>query len=238
VQAFLGLGVYGAITRIARFYQVSRLFVYTLLWQLRALYTLEVCDPLSAQAIRTEVDQSILLLRLAGQGSLEAISHILTQLRLPFSSMGYIAPRLATDARTLPYVALAGTQLVFLLCDESFTLGQPILVTVEPRSLAILKIALVDQREAETWKKPWEAWADAGLLEHPTGVAAQGAGLVTGCALLGLLHHPELFHLLRPLAMFGARFYRQALAAIAWEDARGGLESGRSEPVSNKRMAS
>ena len=37
VQAFLGLGVYGEITRIARFYQVSRLFVYTLLWQLRAL---------------------------------------------------------------------------------------------------------------------------------------------------------------------------------------------------------
>ena len=32
VQALLGLGVYGEITRIARFYQVSRLFVYKLLW--------------------------------------------------------------------------------------------------------------------------------------------------------------------------------------------------------------
>ena len=28
VQACLGLGVYGEITRIARFYHVSRLFVY------------------------------------------------------------------------------------------------------------------------------------------------------------------------------------------------------------------
>ena len=57
VQAFLGLGVYGEITRIARFYQVSRLLVYKLLWQLLALYTLEVCDPLSAQASRKEVDR-------------------------------------------------------------------------------------------------------------------------------------------------------------------------------------
>jgi hypothetical protein len=37
VHAFLGLGVYGEITRIARFYQVSRVFVYTRLWQLLAL---------------------------------------------------------------------------------------------------------------------------------------------------------------------------------------------------------
>jgi len=35
--------------------------------------------------------------------------------------------------------------------------------------------------------------------------------------LMGLMHHPDLFHLLRPLAILGERFYRQALAAIAWE---------------------
>jgi hypothetical protein len=238
VQAFLGLGVYGEITRIAQFYQVSRLFVYKLLWQLLALYTLEVCDPLSAQEIRKEVDRYILLLRLEGHCSLEAIAQILKQLGLPFSSIGYISQRLATYARTLPKAALSGTQITFLLCDEIFTLGQPILITVEPRSLAILKIELVDNREAETWKKHWEALADAGLIEHPTVVADQGAGLVKGCALMGLMHHPDLFHLLRPLAIFGERFYRQALAAIAWEYERGEWEIGRSEAVINKRRES
>src|SRR2546430_4803326 len=238
VPAFLGLGVYGEITRIAQFYQVSRLFVYKLLWQLLALYTLEVCDPLSAQVIRKEVDRYILLLRLEGHCSLEAISQILKQLGLPFSSIGYISQRLATYARALPNTVLSGTQIVFLLCDEIFTLGQPILITVEPRSLAILKIELVDNREAETWKKHWQALADAGLIEHPTVVTDQGAGLVKGCALMGLMHHPDLFHLLRPLAIFGERFYRQALAAIAWEYERGSLEIGRSEAVINKRMES
>src|SRR5437899_1083103 len=238
VQAFLGLGVYVEITRIARFYQVSRLFVYKLLWQLLALYTLEICDPLSAQAMRKEVDRYILLLRLEGHCSLEAISQILKQLGLPFSSIGYISQRLATYARALPKASLSGTQIVFLLCDEIFTLGQPILLTVEPRSLAILKIELGDNREAETWKKHWEALADAGLIAHQTVVADQGAGLVKGCALMGLRHHPDVFHLLRPLAMCGERFSRQALAAIAWEYERGGVGVGRSEPVINKRMAS
>src|SRR5919109_628926 len=237
-QAFLGLGVYGAITRIAKSYRVSRLFVDTLLWQLMLLYELDMGAPGSPEAIRKEVDRHILLLRLEGHCALEAISQILKQLGLPFSSIGYISQRLATYSRTLPKAVLSGTPIVFLLCDEIFTLGQPILITVEPRSLAILRIELVDNREAETWKKHWQALADAGLIEHPTVVADQGAGLVKGCALMGLLHHPDLFHLLRPLAIFGERFYRQALAAIAWEYERGSLEIGRSESVIKKRMES
>ena len=156
-QAFLGLGVYGAITRIAKSYRVSRLFVYKLLWQLMLLYELEVCDPGSPEAIRKEVDRHILLLRLEGHCALERISQILRQLGLPFSSVGYIAQRLAAYAQALPKEEWADAQIVFLLCDEIFTRGQPILLTVEPRSLAILKIELVENREAETWKQHWDA---------------------------------------------------------------------------------
>src|SRR5262252_4156660 len=238
VQAFLGLGVYGEITRIAQAYQVSRLFVYKLVWQLLTVYALRVCDLASAQAIRIEVDRHILLLRLEGHCSLASISQIIKQLGLPHASVGYSSQRFTVYARALSQEMVSGAPIVFLLCDEIFTLGQPRLHTVEPRSLAMLKIELVDNREAETWKKPWEALADAGLIEPPTVVADQGAGLVKGCALMGLLQHPDLFHLLRPLAMCGERFYRQALAAIAWEDERGGLEIGRSEPVINKRTES
>jgi hypothetical protein len=238
VQAFLGLGVYGEITRIAQSYQVSRLFVYKLVWQLPTVYALQVREPSSAQAIRKEVDRHILLLRLEGPCALESISQIIKQLGLPKASVGYISQRLTSYARALPKEVVSGAPIVFLLCDEIFTLGQPILLTVEPRSLAILKIELVDNREAETWKKHWEALAEAGLIEPQTVVADQGAGLVKGCALMGLRHHPDLFHLLRPLAIFGERFYRQALAASAWEYERGGLEIGRSEPVIHKRMAS
>jgi hypothetical protein len=236
-QAFLGLGVYGTITRIATSYRVSRLFVYKLLWQLLLLYELDVCDPSSPEAIRTEVDRHILLLRLEGHCALERISQILRQLGLPFSSVGYISQRLAAYAQALPKEGWADAQIVFLLCDEIFTRGQPILLTVEPRSLAILKIELVENREAETWKQHWDALAEAGLLDQQTVVSDQGPGLLKGCTLMGLTHHPDLFHLLRPLAMFGERFYRKALAAIAREYERGSLEVGRSEAVITKRSA-
>ena len=54
---------------------------------------------------------------------------------------------------------------------------------------------------------------------------------------MGLIHHPDLFHLRPPLAIL-ERFYRQALAAIAWEYERGSLEIGRSGSVIDKRMES
>jgi hypothetical protein len=237
VQGFLGLGVYGEITRIAQSYQVSRLFVSKLVWQLLTVYALQVCEPSSTQAMRKEVDRHILLLRLEGHGALERISQILKQLGRPFSSVGYISQRLAAYAQALPKEQWTDAQIVFLLCDEIFTRGQPILITVEPRSLAILKIELVDNREAETWKQHWDALAEAGLLEQQTVVSDQGPGLVKGCTLMGLTHHPDLFHLLRPLAMCGERFYRKALAAIAREYERGSVEVGRSEDVITKRRA-
>jgi hypothetical protein len=217
-------------------YRVSRLFVYKLLWQLPLLYALEVCAPDASGALRKEVDRHILLLRLEGHCALESIAQIIGQLGLPFSSVGYISQRLTAYAQALPQDVLTGARIVFLLCDELCTRGQPILITIEPRSLAILKIELADNREATTWKKHWEALAEAGLIAHQTVVADQGAGLVKGCALMGLRHHPDLFHLLRPLAMHGERFYRQALAAIAWEYERGALASGRSEEVLHKRL--
>src|SRR6266851_3895035 len=237
VQAFLGLGVYGEITRIAQSYQVSRLFVSKLVWQLLTVYARQVCEPSSTQAMRKEVDRPILLLRLEGHCALERISQILKQLGRPFSSVGYISQRLAAYAQALPKEQWTDAQIVFLLCDEIFTRGQPMLLTVEPRSLAILKIELVDNREAETWKQHWDALAEAGLLEQQTVVSDQGPGLLKGCTLMGLTHHPDLFHRLRPLAMCGERFYRKALAAIAREYERGSLEVGRSEAVITKRSA-
>jgi hypothetical protein len=214
------------------------LFVDTLVWQLRTFYTLEGCAASSMQALRTEVDRPILLRRLEGHCALERLSHIIGQLGVPFSSVGSISPRLTASAQAVPNDGLTGARIVFLLCDEIVTRGQPMLITLAPRSLALLKIELVDNREATTWQKHGEALAEAGWIAHHTVVADQGAGLVQGCALMGLTYHPDVFPLLRPLARFGERFARQALAASAWEYERGALASGRSEGVIHQRLAS
>src|SRR5262249_37014350 len=95
VQAFLGLGIYGEIPRIAKAYRVSRLFIAKLLWQLMLLSELEVCGSCSSEAIHKEVDRQILWLRLEGHCALERSSPILKQLGFPFSSVGSLSQRLA-----------------------------------------------------------------------------------------------------------------------------------------------
>lgn len=233
-QAWLAQGVYGEITRLAQCYRVSRWFVYSLLWQMTDLFATpaEVASPSETQA---ELDRHILLLRLVGHCSLERLAQICAELGLPYHSVGYISQRLTAFAQALPQSLPAGAQFVLLLADEIFTAGQPILLTIEPRSLAILKIELAEDCEATTWQQHWAELVEAGLLEQV--VSDRGTGLVKGCALSGLTHHPDLFHLLRPLAQCGARFYRQALAAIEYEYERGALAVGSTAKVIERRRA-
>ena len=111
-QAFLSLGVYGEITRIAKCYRVSRLFVYKLLWPFMLLYDLDVGDTRSPEVIRKEVDRHILLLRFEGHCALERMAQILKQLGLPFASVGAISQRLAAYAQALPREAWTNAQIV------------------------------------------------------------------------------------------------------------------------------
>ena len=135
-KAFLAQGVYGELTRLTRCYRVSRLFVYTLLWQLSDLFAAPCAvAPSLASDKQAEVDRHILLLRLVGRCSLESMAQICAELGLPYASVGYLSQRLTTFAQALPTVLPAGARMVLLLADEIFTGGQPILLTVEPRSL-------------------------------------------------------------------------------------------------------
>lgn len=236
VQAFVGLGVYGEITRIASQYNVSRLFVYKLLWALLAVFALETTAA-AKEAERREVDLLMLLLRLQGRCSIGNISEILRHLGTSFQSIGYISERLRTFARALPPDLPAGTTVTFYLCDEIFARSQPILVTVEARSLAILKMELVPRRDAEHWKEHLEGIETAGC-QGAQGVASDLAkGILKACEWLGLSHHPDLFHLVRPLARLVARWERQAYAAIEKEEKRRqAFEKAKSEETLNKRL--
>ena len=235
VQAVHAQKVYGEITRLARCYRVSRWFVYSLLWQLNEVFATPSAAPPTGRYTQTDADRHILLLRLVGRCSLESIARICTELQLPVHSVGYISQRLTAFAQALPQQLPAGIKLMVVLADEIFTGGQPILITLEPRSLTILKIELATEREATTWQQHWQEFVDAGLLAHV--VSDRGTGLVKGCALSGLTHHPDLFHLLHPLGVFGARFYRQALAAMAQEYERGALSVGSTLAVYERRQA-
>jgi hypothetical protein len=246
IMAYLQCGLYGTITKLGNKYNVSRKFVYQQLWALQVFMNAQL-NPLPvmdhelwhADPERL-VKQLILLLRLEGKCSLQSISNILAALGLTPHSVGMISQCLSAYAQVLPStLSSEPVQFVLFLSDELFANGRPILITVEPRSAAILRLELADDRSAESWQAHWieierNQFYSLGL------VSDRGAGLSAGFESLhpDLPHQFDLFHDLRDLsrAML-VKLETLAYQAIDQEyRAWAKLDSARSERVINARI--
>jgi len=96
------------------------------------------------------------------------------------NSVGYLSERFQHYGAALPStLAMAAHKVVLYLSDEIFARHQPILVTIEAQSTAILKMQLASDRSAETWKAHFD---DLGAHHfHSIGMASdRGLGLVAG----------------------------------------------------------
>ncbi|KAF0236460.1 MAG: hypothetical protein FD167_4532 [bacterium] len=87
VQAFIGKGKYGEITRLAKSYNVCRLFIYQLLWELKDLFEVEP-RKINSKYEQKQIDREIMMLRMEGKRSLEAISEILKDRKVKTNSVG------------------------------------------------------------------------------------------------------------------------------------------------------
>lgn len=236
VQAFLGKGKYGEITRIAKSNKVCRLFVYHLLWELMDLFEIEPKTIISKYQ-RKEIDREIIMLRMEGKCSIEAISEILKEKGVKPCSVGYISEKIKEIAEIVPNQEVREEKIEFYLADEIFANGLPILVTVDAKSLAILKIELSASRDAEAWKQHWKALGIVENSDKVIVVSDLGRGLMKACSLMGITHHPDLFHLLQPLAKYLSRFEHKAYCAISEEENRYLVfENAKSEQVLKEKL--
>jgi hypothetical protein len=122
----------------------------------------------------------ILLLRLEGKCSIPSLSSLLKYFQYQPNAVGYLSECFHNYGGALPStLAMAEHTVVFYLSDEIFARHQPILVTIEAQSTAILKIQLASDRSAETWKAHFD---DLGAHRfHSIGmVSDRGLGLVAG----------------------------------------------------------
>jgi hypothetical protein len=219
--AWLNQGIYGKMTQIAQDYDISRTFLYQLLWaanlQLETLF--------SDQQPRSPAPQPlweplILLLRLEGKCSIPSMSSILKYFQYQPNSVGYLSACFRHYGGTLPStLSMAAHTVVFYLSDEIFARHQPILVTIEAHSTAILKIQLASERSAETWKAHFE---DLGNHRFQSiGMASdRGRGLVAGyhAACQDARWVCDRFHEFQDLFDRRRQLERKAYAAIAKED--------------------
>src|ERR1700704_6410722 len=152
--AWLHQGIYGKMTQIAQEYHISRTFLYQLIWaanlQLETLFSDQkphVEDP------HPLFKPFILLLRLEGKCSIPSLSSILKYFQYQPNSAGYLSACFKNYGAALPStLSMAEHKVAFDLSDEIFARHQPILVTIEAQSTAMLKMQLASERSAETWK--------------------------------------------------------------------------------------
>ena len=85
--------------------------------------------------------------------SLPSLSAILPYFQYQPNSVGYLSACFHHYGGALPStLSAAEHNVVFYLSDEMFARHQPILVTIEAHSTAILQIPLASERSAETWQ--------------------------------------------------------------------------------------
>jgi hypothetical protein len=241
MQAWLYQGVYGKMTHIAQSYQISRTFLYQLLSTANLTLHMLFGD-LQPQGEQPglDVEQLALLLRLEGICSIASIGDIVRALGYRPNSSGYLSTLFQSYGQALPStLSTASTTRVFYLSDEMFASHKPILVTVEPKSTAILKIELASDRSAETWKAHFDDLRDHHFI--PRGMASdRGRGLVAGyqSAVEDAQWVCDQFHELQDLFDVLAQMERKAYAAIAKEEAAAQkFYRAKSEATLHKRLA-
>jgi hypothetical protein len=228
-------GIYGAMTRLAEQHNISRAFLYQLmgmaLWCLTEMFSV---DSHKVKSHSFPTDQLIVLLRLEGKCSLSSISEILKVLNHPKNSEGMISELLKKfGGRLSPTLSVNGEYLVIFLSDEIFALGCPILITIEPKSTAILKIELASNCSADTWQNHYEE-LELNQFIAKALASDRGKGITGGFKAV----HPQSpwysdhFHEFMELFKLFKKFEKQAYAAIDYKDDRWcKLNNARSEAI-------
>src|SRR4029450_8358224 len=176
---------------------------------------------------------------LEGKCSIPSLSSILKYFQYQPNSVGYLSECFQHYGGALPStLAMAEHTVVFYLSDEIFARHQPILVTIEAHSTAILKIQLASDRSAETWKAHFD---DLGVHRfHSIGmVSDRSRGLVAGyhAACQDARWVVDRFHELQDLFDRRRQLERKAYAAIAQEDeAAHTFHRAKSEAHLHKRL--
>ena len=236
-------GTWGKITELSRDYLISRTFVYMLASSLQetgmVVFGVNSSQPVE---IRNLSLRHILSLRLEGRCSIEAISTIMKRFGLNNCSTGFISQFLYDTGALLPNTLTNDDdQLKFIvfLSDEIFAKKCPILVTVDAKSSAILRIELADSRKVQDWQKHWQCIEKNGHVAVYL-VTDEGKGLCGAHkkALRRIVRQSDTYHAIaHQLGKWVNGLYRAAMAAIENEYKRWDrLDSARSEAVIDSRI--
>lgn len=235
-------GLWGTISALAKYYNISRTFIYDTLAVFENIVELvfgETSQQIEIESKKESVE-AIIALRLEGKCGAGAISTIMKRLNKRFSGQGTVSTYLNHIGSLVPSeltIEENDVRVVFL-SDEIFSGSKPVLITVDPISSAILKIELAEKRRAEEWSRHWFCLENNGF-EAIYFVTDEGSGLCSAHDNLftGAMRQPDTFHAVA--YRLGGRLDRlekSAYQAITCEyDRKEKILSAKSEEVVRKR---
>jgi len=232
---------YGAITKLAKKYQICRAFVYILLNQLKSNISLMFSPKEQEKKIsKKELISRMLLHRMVGKSSIEAISTIMKYDGLEYSSVGSVSQSLSAIGELLVPVQVLPIDdkiEITAVADEIFIGNQPILITVEPKSSVILAIELADDRKKVTWSEHISKIEVAGNIEIVSMVTDEGTGLRSAIDDKDIPWQPDTYHAIAyRLGKWVHILEQRAYKRIAIEyDRKRVISSAKTQKIINQR---
>ena len=182
----------------------------------------------------------MLLLRMVGKSSIEAISTIMKYDELKYSSMGSVSQSLSAIGALLPTVQiipLDKRKEITAVADEIFIGNQPILITLEPKSSVILAIELSNDRKKVTWSEHIIKIVSAGKIEIIRMATDNGVGLCSAISDRDIFWQPDTYHAIaHRLGKWVHILESRAYKAIAIEHERKRIiSSAKTKKIINQR---
>jgi len=237
-------GTWGGIAQLARYFMISRTFVYMLMKDLKEITetVFGTRNTYLKESVKEKAIDLILCLRLIGRCSISSISQILKRLEVSkYNSVGAVSQILQFAGDSLPNTLMnedCEVKLVIIASDEIFSHLRPILITVEPVSSVILRIELADSRKIEVWKEHWECIDESGYtaiyLVNDEGKSMSAAQKE---ALVNVIRQSDTFHgFAHRLGAWVDRLEKAAYQAIEHEyDRLDRLQLAKSDAVKKKK---
>ena len=215
---------WGKITALAKAYEISRQFIYTLIEKFRSLLP-QLFDSQNSISVisKKELFSKMLSYRMEGRCSIEAISTLMQRDELALSSVGMISQTLSSIGKLLPHSikSNATTPIELMVAsDEIFSKSIPVLITVDPISSVILSIKKAVSRKGEDWKKHYDELQENGFTI--TGVVRdEGNGLALGAkeSLPEAIYQVDTYHAVaHRLGLLVEKLDKQAYRIIEVEE--------------------
>ena len=193
-------GEWGVITALAKTYKVCTTFIYKLRNGLKALIPIIFFPNKEINSSnKKEIIKKILSYRLEGTMSTGAISTVMKREGLDYSGPSTISQSLSASGALISPIESIPTDKEFkiiALLDEIFIGSQPILITLDPISSAIINIELADNRSGKTWEKHLNYPLANRNIEIVNVVSDNGSGIILGVknSLPDVHRQPDTFH--------------------------------------------